>query len=204
MRLFDMFRRGGRIRDTASLGSFIDKQAAALAQRSVEDYARLRAGDQAEALFAEPAFRAAVERARAEAYPLALAMVGETVEGVLRPHAGEREHPMLYGLIRLILDIFDRKPMPQAIGAWRATRQQLAQAINELARGPAITVEKIAESYSGLFLALMPIHAKLRGEDFPALRNQLGAMLRSARDQFIESADLPGLIDQLCAAEGAP
>jgi hypothetical protein len=205
MGLFDIFRRTSRIRELAGLGALIDAHAAALAQESVEDYSRLRAGAHAEELFAAPPFRAALERAGAEAYPIALAMVGETVEAVLRPQAGEHAHPMLYGLIRLILELFDRKPAPPAIGitGWRAARQDVSRTLIELLRRKAKPVERIAESYTGVFLALMPLHEKLRGENFEALREQLTLAASKVRDEITERADVPRLIEQLRAGETA-
>ena len=52
MALLDHFRRRA-IRDHATAGAFIDEQSFHLAETCVRDYSRLRAGDGAEALFAD-------------------------------------------------------------------------------------------------------------------------------------------------------
>ena len=85
MGLFDIFRSRPPIRDSHELAQFIDENAAFLVQKGIYEYARARAGHYAKVLFKELMFAEAVERSRWTAYPLGLAMVGELVEGVLRP-----------------------------------------------------------------------------------------------------------------------
>src|SRR5918996_957266 len=82
----------------------------------------------AKVLFRESGFQEAVERSRWRAYPLGLAMVAELVEGVLRPHAADR-NAQLNALSTLVLAVFDRYPVPPALGeaAWRQARAELAR-----------------------------------------------------------------------------
>src|SRR5690349_10785695 len=89
MGFFDLFKRKVPIREPQDLADFIDEQAAFLIQKGIYDYSRARAGPHANKILAEPDFVKAVETSRWRAYPLGLAMIGEMVEGVLRPHAGE-------------------------------------------------------------------------------------------------------------------
>ena len=112
----------------AALGDFIDRQAAFLVQKGIYEYARARAGHYAKVLFAEPGFQAAVEQSRWRAYPLGLAMVAELVEGVLRPNGTDR-HRQLDALSRSSLSVFDRYPVPPALGAqsWSEARDELAR-----------------------------------------------------------------------------
>jgi hypothetical protein len=79
MALLDHFRRRA-IRDRATAGAFIDEQSFHLAENCVRDYSRLRAGDGADALLADPAFAVALDKACWEAYPRALAMVGTVAD----------------------------------------------------------------------------------------------------------------------------
>ena len=71
-----------------ALADFIDAQSAFIVQKGIYEYSRARAGHYAKVLFAEQEFPTSVERARWQAFPLGLAMVGEMVEGVLHPGAG--------------------------------------------------------------------------------------------------------------------
>ena len=128
MRFLDWFRRRPPIRDASALADFIDRQAAFLMQKGIYEYARARAGHYAKVLFAEPGFQAAVEQSRWRAYPLGLAMVGELVEGVLRPYGTDR-HRQLDALSSIVLAVFDRYPVPAALGAqsWSEARDELAR-----------------------------------------------------------------------------
>src|SRR5688572_11687257 len=112
MGLFDLFRRRPPIRDLPGLADFIDQNAAFLVQKGIYEYSRARAGHYAKVLFSETGFQEAVETSRWRAYPLGLAMVGELVEGVLRPY-GDRQRG-LAALSSLVLSIFDRYPVPAA------------------------------------------------------------------------------------------
>jgi len=89
MAIFGFFRRRPPIRKVAELADFIDEQSAYLVQRYIYDYTQARSGPYSKSLLIRPDFMQAVERSRWSAYPLGLAMVGEMVEGVLRPHAGD-------------------------------------------------------------------------------------------------------------------
>src|SRR5215208_2101513 len=120
MGLLDMFRPRPPIRDIPALAAFIDENAAFVTQKGIYEYSRARAGHYAKVLFAEKEFQDAVERSRWSAFPLGLAMVGELVEGVVRPLApadGGREPE---GLRKLVVSVFDRYPVPASLGeqAW--------------------------------------------------------------------------------------
>jgi hypothetical protein len=205
MALFDIFRRGG-IRTLGELAAFIGEQAALLADKAVEDYAALRAGADAPAAMADAGLRAALDKARAEASPLALAMVGEMVEGTLRPVAEANEQAVREGLTALALECFDRRPAPNAAAddVRRAARSDVERALADTANRSAKPVAAIADAYASLFLALMPIHEKLGGDDFAALSGMLRTMLTAVRDKLAECAELANLAAQLAAKAGAP
>src|SRR5262245_55551693 len=113
MGLFSIFRTRPPIRACHELAQFIDEQSAFLVQKGIHEYSRARAGHYAKVLFSEPEFRDALDQLRWTAYPLGLAMVGELVEGVLRPLSGEAERGQrLETLQALVLSVFDRYPTP--------------------------------------------------------------------------------------------
>lgn len=202
MALFDFLRRGG-VRTRADLAAFIDEQAALIADRAVVDYAALRAGPDAATVLAEPALRAALDKARVEALPLALSMVGEMVEGALRPLAADSEQAVREGLTALVLECLDRRP---ALGAAedearRAARSEVQRSLAGSANRSVKPVAAIADAYASLFLALMPIHPRLAGDNFPALSGALRAMLAAAHEKLAERGELAGLVAQLTARE---
>jgi hypothetical protein len=200
MALFDIFRRGG-IRTLAELSAFIDEQAVLLADKVVEDYASLRAGADAQVVMAEAGLRAALDKARAEASSLALAMVGEMVEGALRPVAEANEQAVRDGLLALVLECVDRRPALNgaADDARRAARSDVERSLADSANRSAKPVAAIADAYASLFLALMPIHEKLGGDDFGALSSTLRTTLAAAHGKLAERAELANLAAQLAA-----
>jgi len=200
MALIDRFRRRA-VRDQFSPGAFIDEQSFLLAQTCVQDYCRLRAGKGADALLADARFAPVLDKACWEAYPRALAMAGAVVEAALRPYAGENAHAVLFGLISMILEHFDRRPVPRAIGDadWRAVRADLERSLGDLADQQPKSAETVAQDHSTFYLAIMPLHPKLGPDDFPALRNQLTLALLQFQNGFMRRADLPALAGELGA-----
>ncbi len=198
MALLDHFRRRA-IRDHATAGAFIDEQSFHLAETCVRDYSRLRAGDGADALLADPAFARALDKACWEAYPRALVMVGTVAEATLHPYAGDNAHATLFGLIAMILDHFDRRPVPRAIGdvEWRAARADLERSLSDLVRAQPKTAEAVARDHSSFYLAIMPLHPKLGADNFAALSSQLKLALLQAQDAFVQRANLPALANAL-------
>jgi hypothetical protein len=179
-------RRPPAIQDAEALADFIDRNSAFLAQKGIYEYSRARAGHYAKVLFGEAGFQAAVETARWRAYPLGLAMVGELVEGVLRPHAGDDRRPEVEALGNLVLSVFDRYPVPVALGeeTWGSLRDDLARRLQLVGLHPPKRVIDICEPYAQLYFDLMPIHEKLRGRDFPTTRSYLKVTLCNIHDEL--------------------
>ena len=100
-------------------------------QRDIYDFTRARAGPYAKRLLREPDFHAAVEVSRWRAYPLGLAMVAEMVEGVLRPHAGT-SGATFSTFSALVLAVFDRYPVPAALGSDDGERARNLRASSQL------------------------------------------------------------------------
>lgn len=198
MALLDSFRRRA-IRDQATAGAFIDEQSFHFAETIVRDYCRLRAGEGADALLADAKFAAALDKACWEAYPRALTMVGTVAEASLRSYAGETAHAMLFGLIQMILEHFDRRPVPSAIREveWRAARADIERSLNDLARARPRTAEAVVQDNSSFFLAIMPLHAKLGRDDFAALTGQLKLSLSQIQEAFAQRANLLALAGEL-------
>jgi hypothetical protein len=191
-------RRPPPIQDAGALADFIDENAAFLAQKGIYEYSRARAGHYAKVLFGEAGFQAAVEVARWRAYPLGLAMVGEMVEAALRPHAGDerRETEMLAALV---LSVFDRYPVPAALGdeAWRSLRDDLARRLQLVALHPPKRVIDIPEPFAEPYFNLMPIHEKLRGRDFPTTKSYLKVTLCNIHDKLTKRANPRALAGML-------
>lgn len=202
MALFGFFRRKPPIRELAELADFVDEQSAYLVQRYIYDYTNARAGPYSKSLLAQPDFQAMVERSRWSAYPLGLAMVGEMVEGVLRPHAGEDRRALLDPLAALVLSVFDRYEVPKAIGtgAWRGAREELALKLDQIGTHPPKRVTDIPEPYAERYFNMMPFDKALLTNDVPTTRNYLRLTLTNIRDEMVKRMDAAAMAAKLRTA----
>ncbi len=153
-------------------------------------------------LFREPEFQAAIETARWRAFPLGLAMVAEMVEGVLRAHVGEQRRAAHEALSDIVLDVFDRYPVPAALGAdeWREHRAELARRLQLAGLHAPKRAMDIPEQWAQTYFDLMPIHEKLRSRDFPTTRNYLRVAMCNIHDEFSERLDVPAVTSSLSGA----
>jgi hypothetical protein len=188
MALFGFFRRKPPIRDPADLADFIDQQAAYLIQRYIFDYTHARTGPYSRGIWTQPEFMEEVDRSRWSAYPLGLAMVGEMVDGVLRPHAGGERRSVLDSLNKLILGVFDRYDVPKQIGtgAWRGARDELARKLDQIGTHPPKSVIDIPEPYVERYFNMMPFDKRLLTNDVPTTRSYLRLNLTHIRDELLK------------------
>jgi hypothetical protein len=201
-----MFWRRPPIADLSALADFVDEQSAYLVQKGLHDYARALSGHYAKVLFSEREFLDVLERSRWKAYPLGLAMVGEVTEGVLRPCAGPDPAQQLDRFAALVLAIFDRYPLPAALGEqeWRDARSELGRRLQQIGLHPPKRVINVAEPYARTYWDLMPIHKEAKSRDFPTTRSYLQVMLCNIHDQLERRADAPALARQLGEAGSVP
>jgi hypothetical protein len=193
-----LFWRKPPIADPKALADFIDLQSAFLVQKGIHEYARARSGHYAKVLFSEDWFIEALERSRWSAYPLGLAMVGEVVEGLLRPHAAAQS-PQLERLSALVLSVFDRYPRPEALeqNEWNEARLELGQRLQLVGLHPIKRVMDIPEPYARKYWDLMPIHKSIRTRDYPTTHSYLKIMLCNIHDELARRMDAAALADQL-------
>jgi hypothetical protein len=194
------FRTPAPIRDAQALADFIDQHAAFLMQKGIYEYSRARAGHYAKVLFREAGFQTAVEQSRWRAYPLGLAMVAELVEGVLRPHGIDR-NMQLNALSALVLAVFDRYPVPAALGeqAWSGARTELARRLQLIGLHAPKRAFDICEPWTDTYFNLMPIHEKLCASEYPTIRNYLRVTLCNIHDEFTKRLDAPAVAAALRA-----
>lgn len=190
-----LFRRPPLIRDLDALADFIDAQSAFITQKGIYEYSRARAGHYAKVLFAEEEFAQSVERARWQAFPLGLSMVGEMIEGVMASGAGTQRRELLDRLTQIVVSVLDRYPVSPAVGedAWREARSELARRLDLVAGHAPKRVMDIPDPLAQAYFDMMPIHEKLRGRDFLTTRNYLCVCLCNIHDEFVARADLPAL-----------
>lgn len=194
-----LFGRQPPIDDAKTLADFIDAQAAFLVQKGIYEYSRARAGHYAKVLFKEESFIDAVDRSRWSAYPLGLAMVGELVEGVLRPHAGEDGSGQLKALHTLVLSVFDRYPIPATLdaSAWSKARSELSRRLQQVGLHPPKRAFEIADPFVAAYFDLLPINAALRKSEFPTICGYLRVTLCNVHSELTARMDAPPLLASL-------
>ncbi len=199
MGLFDMFRRVAPIVTRDELMDFLDRQAAFVAQKGLFEYSRARAGPYGNMLFDDKAFLAELETSRWLAFPVMLAMVGEAVEGLLRPAAGDRRAAMLQALTDAALATFDRYPVPAGLSAeaWAELRQQVEHDFSLLSFHPVKQAMDIPARFIDRYVAAMPIYEKLLAKDIPTIHNYLKTNLCNVHEVFVKRADVAALADAL-------
>lgn len=199
MALFGFFRRTPPIREIKQLADFIDEQSAFLTQKGIHDYSSARAGPHAKTLLNEPEFVKSFEQSRWRAFPLGLAMVGEMVEGVLRPHAGADKRALFDEYIDLVLSIFDRYPVPEPIGkdAWLDARSELALRLDQISMHPAKRVIDIPEQYAKRYFEMMPIHENMRSRDIGTTLGYLKLTLVNMHEELGKRMDAAAMAEEL-------
>jgi hypothetical protein len=198
MGIFDWFRGPPPITDRAALVDFLDTRAAFLSQKSIWDYARGRSGPYFTLIVKEKVFNDGVEVARWKNYPHGLSMVAEMVHGALMPTV-RASVPLAHTLREAALDAFDRYPVPAALGSeqWAQARKDLAVRIDQVALHPTKMVKDIPLPFAQVFFDNMPIHEKLRANDFELIQAQLRLNLLNMQRDFLKAADLPALAADL-------
>lgn len=189
------FWRRPPITEVRALADFIDAHSAFLVQKGMYEYSRARAGHYAKVLFSEDEFARALDWSRWSAFPLGLAMVGEMVEGVLRPHATDPDRQR-EGLNGLVLSVFDRyaTPNPLTRESWSELRADLNRELQSVGMHPPKRVKDIPLRYAQMYWDLMPIKKEVRTADFPTTRSYLMITLCNIHDELIGRLDTPAVI----------
>ncbi|MBX3515300.1 MAG: hypothetical protein KF750_17105 [Xanthobacteraceae bacterium] len=183
------------IRTPAALADFIDEQAAFLVQKGIYDYSRARSGHYSKVMLADKGFQSALNRARWRAFPLGLAMVGETVETVFAPHAGNDRRAILDPLIRLVLSIYDRYAPPPELTEeeWKEGRAELALHLERLSTHPPKRIIDIPVPFADRYFALMPFDKQFLTPDAPTARGFMQLHLVSVQEQVTQRMDVANM-----------
>jgi hypothetical protein len=194
-----LLRRKPRLDSPQRLADFIDEHAAFLVQKGIYDYSRARAGHYSKVMLADEGFQGALNRARWRAFPLGLAMVGETVESVLAPHSGGDRRRELDPLIKLVLSVYDRYPRPAELTdeEWAAGRADLALHLDRLSTHPPKRVIDIPVPFAERYFAMMPFDEPFLTPDAPTARGFMQLQLVKVQDELTNRMDADAMVKQL-------
>jgi hypothetical protein len=117
---------------------------------------------------------------------------------VLRPYETDRRE-QLDALSSLVLSVFDRYPVPASLGeqAWRDERAELDRRLRLMGMHAPKRAFDICEPWVDTYFNLMPIHEKLRGSDYPTIRNYLRVTLCNIHDELTKRMDAQALVGML-------
>ena len=173
MALLDLFRRR-RSAAPAELARFLQSQAAYVAQKTVLDYCRVKAGRSERQLFSDPDFLAALAHCRWQVFFAALSDVTALIEAHLRPHARGQEVLLAQHLVALHHTALAYESPPKEESSSGAdARDALPHYLGVLqldAPHPADRLPLLAEA---VLFATIPIHAEQRRGETIAIKGAL-------------------------------
>ena len=193
------------VAEGAALRRFLAAESAFLAQKTTVEYCRARSGLLWQKLFAEQAFRAALDVCRWGAMAAVLADQVVALEGFLRPHAQGRETALAVALAAIYDDIlrdYAEVPPEQRVG-WEDLMHEMAPRLARVQLAPPRGPEEIGKTAGARVYDLLPIHKTLRGHDREMMVNAIRFGLVGFYNKLAERIPDPAaLIGDLTA--GAP
>ena len=195
--LFGHHRR--RSGDPAGLGEFLQRQGAFVAQKTVLDYCRVKAGRNEQRLFRDPDFQAALLHCRWQTYFGALADVTALAEAWLRPQVAEGQAPALAeGLLGLHAAALASEPPPAAECATAAAAPDTLRAhLTALQAAPPLPAPRMPMLADAPLFATLPVPAEQRIGETPAIRGALRFHLVSTQQEMERRFDAAALATRL-------
>lgn len=186
--------RRPRIDSLAALADVMTAQSAFVAQKCTIDYCQARTGLNWPMLEKEAAFRAALDRARWEAYPLVLSDVAIMVEGLLRPAVPERAKLVFsHWLVSTYADGLERYGPPRHRGpdaSWAEDIEQFRRRLGQAQMAAPRPVHEVGGESGAALHRLMPIHPSLTGLDKHMIANNVKMRLCRVHEDLERQAAL--------------
>lgn len=184
---------------------FLSSEAAFLAQNAATSYCRARAGMQAEQLFREEMFLAALDRCRWEAYAAVLADMIVLLEARLRPDEVQSLPALIEPLTTLYAGILNADPLPShRAEGWgevvAALQPRLAVAQMAAPRPP----DQIAKSAGRRLYEVLPFDSAIARDDRPVVVNSIRFGMVRFSDRLRQRLDPAALRDDLLGRGDRP
>lgn len=194
-----LFGRAAPIDSAEALADFIDSRAAFMCQKCVVEFCRVRAGIYWQKLFMEEEFIAELGRANWKAYPPAVGMIAEMVEGVLREPAGLRQRRLPQALGRVCRAVFARHPVPPGLPGdfWDEAAALADERLAATQASAPRPVRQIPDPLAKLVFRTLPIHESIVTNDYDYIFNNLRMNLLRFHSDFLDTVDAPALVDDL-------
>ncbi|MGH6887418.1 MAG: hypothetical protein ACREGK_15245, partial [Geminicoccales bacterium] len=179
------------------LADFLAAQTAYVAQRTVLEYCRARAGLNWDKLFREQAFVDSLEVCRWEAYAEVLAEVAELALILLRRQSPADPQACLPGLAAAVGAALRRHPVPGHRTSWDAASAAIEQHLAQSLLAAPRAVHLAGFGSADAIFAHLPIHPDLRREDQEMFRNSVRFALCRVFDEMTRRLDLVALAQAL-------
>lgn len=187
-----LFRR--RRAGAEALPRFLHAQAAFVAQKTVIDYCRVKAGLRAPQLFAHADFRAALDHCRWQVFFAAASDLTAMIEALLRPLAPGAEGPLAAGLAPVHAEAIRAEPAPPGEAPEGEARiAALPHHLAALQAAPPLSAHRLPLLAEPVLFATLPIHPDQRPGEEPSIRGALRFHVVSAGQEFERRFDLPGV-----------
>lgn len=197
-----LFGRHAPIASKEALADFIDSRAAFLCQKCVVEFCRVRAGVYWQKLFTEEEFLSALGRANWKAYPPAVGMVAEMVEGALREPAGLRQRALPGAIGAVCRAVFARHPLPPGLAPdfWEEAAALVDARLQATQAAAPRPVRAIPDPLARAVFEALPIHESIVTNDYDYIFNNLRMNLLRFHSDFVDAMDGPTLVDDLLRA----
>jgi hypothetical protein len=171
--LLDFFR-ARRLSSPAELAQFLHDQAAYVAQKTVLDYCRVKAGRSEKQLFSDPDFQAALAHCRWQVFFTALADVTALVEAHLRPHAPGQEVMLAEQLVALHhAALRSETPPPEEAPSAAEAEAALPHHLATLQQEPPLPADRLPLTAEAVLFATLPVHPEQRQGESLAIKGAL-------------------------------
>lgn len=185
--------RGG---DAVAFAAFLERQAAFVAQKTVIDYCRVKAGRHERQTFADPDFLAALAHCRWQTFAAAVGDVTVLAEAWLRPHAAGEEARLAAALAGIGGTILAAADAPaEEREALDAAREGLPRLLATAQESPPNSADRLRLTAEAPLLATLPIHPDQRIGETPSIRGALRFHIVSTQQEMERGFD-PGALFQ--------
>ncbi len=186
--------------DPAAFQAFLERQSAFVAQKTVLDYCRVKAGRRERETFADPDFQAALAHCRWQTFAGAVADTAAMAEAWLRPHALGREAALAAALGRIGAAILAAAPTPpEERQSLDAAAEALPRHLAGLQEAPPLPADRLPLLAEAPLLATLPIHPDQRKGETPSIRGALRFHIVSTQQEMERGFDAPTLAQRLAA-----
>ncbi len=173
MALLDLFRRRRSVAPS-DLARFLQSQSAYVAQKTVLDYCRVKAGRSEKQLFSNPDFLSALAHCRWQVFFAALSDVTALIEAHLRPCAPGQEALLAQRLAALHHAALAHQPPPAEEAPSAAdARDALVHHLAVLQLEPPHPAQRLPLLAEAVLFATIPIHADQRRGETIAIKGAL-------------------------------